>query len=457
MTELPDAWYLLLSSRLIPGVDGGYTVAALGRARQMVDARAEPVLLTVDPGTPEAHAEHRSEFVRRGMLDLPGRMRNLFDEAADAHGGAAAWLRDAAIPGDADPALDYRKVTDAAGRPVVSLPVIVGDPDWHLTTAPIVVRDADGGVAGVVDGFGALYRAWLETVVARLRAEIDRPVVVVCESRQLGELLAGWSDPDVRLIHAIHTIHLEPPFTADAPLNPLWSRWFEVADRFDAVLWPTPSQRADVIDRFGDSVVHRVAAHGVPSVASVVPPSQRVAGRVVVLGRLAPGKRVDLAIRAFAAAAVPGASLDVYGDGPERVALQGLIDDLGVGGSVVLRGSTEDPGAVLDAASVYLSTSAFEGQGLALAEALAHGTPAIAFDIRYGPRDMLAGGGGVLVPDGELAALSAALTAVLTEDALRSRLAAEAVAASAALTPDRAMAALASVVRDVLDRPSRRA
>jgi glycosyltransferase involved in cell wall biosynthesis len=70
---------------------------------------------------------------------------------------------------------------------------------------------------------------------------------------------------------------------------------------------------------------------------------------------------------------------------------------------------------------------------------------------------MLAGGGGVLVPDGDLGALSAALNAVLTDDELRERLAAEAVAAAAALTPQRAMAALREIVADVLERPSRRA
>ena len=37
-------------------------------------------------------------------------MRNLFDEAADPRGGAAAWLRAAAHPGDRDPALEYRAV-----------------------------------------------------------------------------------------------------------------------------------------------------------------------------------------------------------------------------------------------------------------------------------------------------------------------------------------------------------
>lgn len=463
MSEFPDAEYLILSSRLIPDRDGGYALATLARARQMAAAGVHgglgPLLLTLDPGTPAEHAQHRAAFAGRDLVVDPSRMRNLFDEAAAPHGGAAAWLRAAADPGEPDPALEYRVIADAAARPVVGLPVIAGDPDWHVTSAPVAVYDERGAVAGIVEGFGALYRAWLEHVVDELRAgDADRPVVVVCESRQLGELLAGWDDPALRLVHAIHTIHLEPPFTPDAPLNPLWSRWFSLAERFDAVLWPTDSQRSDVEDRFGSSPVHVVVPHAVGAAASVTPLADRVPGRVVMLNRLAPGKRVDHAIRAFARVVreVPGAALDVYGEGAERAALQGLIDGLGLDAHVVLRGLTEDPGRELDAASVFLSTSAFEGQGLSIAEALVHGCPVVAYDVRYGPRDLLADGGGMLVPDADLDALAAALVQLLTDVELRARLTAEAVAAARAVHPEHAMAALAQAVDDVLARPSRR-
>lgn len=463
MSEFPDAEYLVLSSRLIPDRDGGYTLATLARARQMAAAGVHegrgPLLLTLDPGTPEEHARHRAVFAGRDLVLHPDRMRNLFDEAAAPHGGAAAWIRAAAEPGAPDPALEYRRVTDTEGRPVLGLPVIAGDPDWHVTTAPVAAYDERGHVAGVLEGFGALYRAWLAYVVAQLRAgDADRPVVVICESRQLGELLAGWDDPALRLVHAIHTIHLEPPFTPDAPTNPLWSRWFSLAERFDAVLWPTTTQRADVQDRFGASPVHVVVPHAVPSAASVTPLSDRVPGRVVMLNRLAPGKRVDHAIRAFAAvvAEVPGATLDVFGEGAEHASLQALIDELGLDAHVALRGLTEDPGRELDAASVFLSTSAFEGQGLSIAEALAHGCPVVAYDVRYGPRDLLASGGGVLVPDADIDALAGALVEVLGDVERRARLSAEAVVAARAVDPAHAMTSLAQAVHDVLGRPSRR-
>ncbi|MFB8387601.1 glycosyltransferase [Microbacterium sp. NPDC055910] len=463
MTEFPDAEYVILSSRLIPDMDGGYTLATLARARQMAAAGVHegrgPLLLTVDPGSARDHARHRAAFDGRDLIVAAERMRNLFDEAAEPGGGAASWLREAVRAGARDPALEYRTVTDGEGRAVVSLPVISGDPDWHISTAPVVVHDASGGEVGVLDGFGALYRAWLAHVVANLRAASPaRAVVVICESRQLGELLAGWDDPDVRLLHTIHTVHLEPPYTPDAPVNALWARWFTLAERFDAVLWPTHAQRADVAERFGGSGVHVVVPHGVPAAASVRPGSERVPGRVIMLNRLAAGKRVDHAVRAFPRVVerVPDAHLDVYGDGPERERLQALIDELGLVAHVVLRGPTDDPGRALRAASAYLSTSAYEGQGLSIVEALADGCPVVSYDAPYGPRELLGRGGGLLVPDGDIDALADAIVRVLADPELHHRLAVEGAQSARAVDPEHAMAALARAARDVLSVPSRR-
>lgn len=451
--DFPDAWYLILSSRLIPDLDGGYTISTLARAGQMAEAGAAPLLLTVDPGTVDAHAAHRATFVERGVAAASGMFRNLFDEAVAPDGGAAAWVRQAAREGEADPAFAYRSVAGGA----IELPQ-VADPDWHLTTAPIVIRDAAGEPVGVIDGFGALYRAWLTSLASGLRAENDRPIVVICESRQLGELIVGWGDDRVRILHTVHTIHLEPPYQADSDLNALWRRWFEISPRFDAVLWPTAYQRDDVRDRFGAVANDLVAPHAVVGPEVSVPSIDRDAGRVVVLGRLAPGKRLGHAIRAFArvSAEVPGARLELWGEGAQRADLEALVAELGLDQVVTLPGLTTDPGAVLDRAAVYLTTSAFEGQGLALAEALAHGTPVVAYDIRYGPRDMLAGGGGILVPDGDEDALVDALRRVLTDAALRERLSTEALDAATTLSPARAMQTLAAACAEALSRDRRR-
>lgn len=454
---LPDADYLVLSSRLIPGLDGGYTIATLARARMLAAAGvgdgAGPELLTFDPGTAADHAEHRRVFTERGALSDPGRMRNLFDEAVAPEGGAAAWLRetaDAAVV--ADPDVEYRVLRDVEGRPFAALPVIPGNPDWHLTDEPVLVYDAAGAVAGALHGFRGLYRAWLDHVVA---ASGDRRVVVICESRQLGELIADWDDPRVRIVHTIHTMHVEAPYTPDATMNTLWTRWFRLADRFDAVVWPTATQRDDVVARFGASANHVVVPNPIAPVTARA--DLREDGLVVVLGRLAPGKRIDHAIRAFLAADVAGTRLEIWGTGPEQERLAALIAQLDAGDRVVLAGYADDPATVLDRASLLLTSTAFEGQPLGVVEALLHGTPVVSYDVRYGIRDVLGAGGGVLVPAGDEGALATALRDLLTDADRLAVLRAEAPSVAAAWSPERSLAALTGVVAEVSARPSRRA
>ncbi|WP_136036401.1 glycosyltransferase [Microbacterium sp. K35] len=454
---LPDADYLVLSSRLIPGLDGGYTIATLARARMLAAAGvgdgAGPELLTFDPGTAADHAEHRRVFTERGALSDPGRMRNLFDEAVAPEGGAAAWLREAADAAVvADPDVEYRVLRDVEGRPFAALPVIPGNPDWHLTDEPVLVYDAAGAVAGALHGFRGLYRAWLDHVVA---ASGDRRVVVICESRQLGELIADWDDPRVRIVHTIHTMHVEAPYTPDATMNTLWTRWFRLADRFDAVVWPTATQRDDVVARFGASANHVVVPNPIAPVTARA--DLREDGLVVVLGRLAPGKRIDHAIRAFLAADVAGTRLEIWGTGPEQEQLAALIAQLDAGDRVVLGGYADDPATVLDRASLLLTSTAFEGQPLGVVEALLHGTPVVSYDVRYGIRDVLGAGGGVLVPAGDEGALATALRDLLTDADRLAVLRAEAPSVAAAWSPERSLAALTGVIAEVSARPSRRA
>ncbi len=454
--DLPDAEYLVLSSRLIPGLDGGYTIATLARARMLAAAGAGggagPQLLTFDPGTIADHAEHRRVFAERGALTDPGRLRNLFDEAVAPQGGAAAWLRDAADAAvTADPDGEYRVLADPAGRPFAALPVIPGNPDWHLTDEPVLVYDESGAVVGALHGFRGLYGAWLAHITAALG---ERPIVVICESRQLGELIADWRDPRVRILHPIHTMHVEAPYTPDAGLNTLWTRWFRLADRFDAVIWPTATQRDDVVARFGEAANHVVVPNPIAPVERR--DDLREEGLVVVLGRLAAGKRIDHSIRAFVEADVPGSRMEIWGTGAEQERLAALIAELDAADRVHLCGYTDDPATVLDRASVLVTSTAFEGQPLGIVEALLHGTPVVSYDVRYGIRDVLGAGGGVLVPAGDIGALGAALRELLTDPGRLAALRVEAPAVAAAWSPERSADALVATIAAVVQAPSRR-
>jgi glycosyltransferase involved in cell wall biosynthesis len=101
--------------------------------------------------------------------------------------------------------------------------------------------------------------------------------------------------------------------------------------------------------------------------------------RVVVLARLIPDKRVHLAIEATAS--LPGVSLVVAGDGPERPRLEQLARALAPG-RVQFLGQIARPEALalLASSAVLVHPSAIEAAPTAILEALALSTPVVACD-----------------------------------------------------------------------------
>lgn len=455
--SLPDADYLLVGSRVALGLDGGFAVAVPSRLRLLASAGApDPLLLSVDGGTPDDHSAQRRAFVDAGLLDSTASARNLFDDiVADP-----SWLFAAGEPyTDGSFQGEQRVIVDASGSAIVSLPVLRDNPTWHLTDAPLVVHAPDGD--RVLRGFRSLYAAWLTHLADERRAEAgdpDRLLVVIFESRQIGETLVDWDDPRVRLVHTVHNSHLpEPHDDPEAPVVGLWQRWLSAFDRYDAVLWPTAAQRDEVAARFGDPGTFHVVPNTIELGPTPPDAASRDPHRVVMLNRLAPQKRVDLAIRAWqrVAEVVPEARLDVYGDGPLRDELQGLIDELGVAASVTLHGATDQRDAIFDRAALFVTSTAFEGQGLSIAEALARGLPVVSFDARYGPREAIADAG-IVVPAGDVEAFADAIIELLRDDDRRAELASRARGAAAAFTADEVRPALVAALRAAVDRPSRR-
>jgi len=451
---------VLLGSRVALGLDGGFAVAVPTRLRLLASAGApDPLQLSVDGGTPEAHADQRRAFVEAGLLDRVESARNLFDDIVADPSWLFAAGEPAASLAEAASSTERRIVADGSGRPIVSLPVFRDDPTWHLSDAPIIVH-APGGDR-VLRGFRSLYVAWLTHLAEQRRVatgDPDRILVVVFESRQIGEAMVDWDDPRVRLVHTVHNSHLPAPHDdPDAPVAGMWQRWLSTLDRYDAVLWPTAAQRDEVAARWGDPGTFHVVPNTIELGAEPPSAASRDPHRVVMLNRLAPQKRVDLAIRAWAqvSAAVPDARLDVYGDGPLRDELQGLIDELGLAASVTLHGTTADRDTIFDRAALFVTSTAFEGQGLSIAEALARGLPVVSFDARYGPREAIADAG-IVVPPADVEGFAGAIIELLRDDERRADLSSRARVAAAAFTADAVRPALVAALRSAVASPSRR-
>jgi glycosyltransferase involved in cell wall biosynthesis len=94
--------------------------------------------------------------------------------------------------------------------------------------------------------------------------------------------------------------------------------------------------------------------------------------RIGALGRLDPQKGFDLLVRAFRAAALPGTTLEIFGDGPQRAELEALA---GGDPAIVFHGHAPDPVAAMAAVDAIAMPSRREPYGLVALEALAAGRP----------------------------------------------------------------------------------
>jgi glycosyltransferase involved in cell wall biosynthesis len=174
---------------------------------------------------------------------------------------------------------------------------------------------------------------------------------------------------------------------------------------------------------------------------------------LAAVGRLVPQKGFDLLLPAFAriAATHPAWKLVIWGEGPERERLEALRSRLGLEGRVEFPGVTERAGGWIETTDVFVLSSRYEGWGIVLLEAMAAGLPVVSFDCNFGPADMITNEtDGLLVPNGDVEALAAALSRMLGDADLRRRLGDAAAASARRFESGPVMARWDEVVREAL-------
>ena len=149
--------------------------------------------------------------------------------------------------------------------------------------------------------------------------------------------------------------------------------------------------------------------------------------RILFAGRLVPYKGCQDAIRAIALLrpAWPDIGLDIVGDGFHRPALEALVQELGLEGSVTFHGwqETEALDASYRRATIIIVPSHEEAFGIVAIEAMAAGTPVIASSIPTFASYIDHGSTGMLAAPGDPVDLARQLDRLLHDAELRSTLA----------------------------------
>jgi glycosyltransferase involved in cell wall biosynthesis len=181
---------------------------------------------------------------------------------------------------------------------------------------------------------------------------------------------------------------------------------------------------------------------------------------VLFLSRLDPKKGLETLLDAFSAMRRISRDtvLVIAGSGDERyeAVLRLHASRLALDGELIWTGflQGEEKRSALAAADIFVLPSESENFGIALVEALAAGKACIATEGVAVAREMQQADAGLVVPCGDAAALTVALTQLVDDDDLRSRLSMNAARLAAERYSLSAMGtSLARVYRDILGQP----
>ena len=187
------------------------------------------------------------------------------------------------------------------------------------------------------------------------------------------------------------------------------------------------STKEDMVHRGLDPELISVIPNGI-DVDFFTPAPETRAERptLVFLGRLKRYKRVDLVIDAVRALADQGLDVDllIAGEGDQLERLERRVHRLGLQDRVQILGFLDESAKLdlLRRAWIHVLTSSKEGWGISNLEAAACATPSVVSDAPGLRESVLDGQTGLLVPHGNVGALSEALGALLRDSGLRERM-----------------------------------
>lgn len=165
--------------------------------------------------------------------------------------------------------------------------------------------------------------------------------------------------------------------------------------------------------------------------------------RLLSVGRLSYQKNYECSIGAFSriVKSFPQWDLTIIGDGELRGALESMIASASLSGRVTLPGTVADPSEHYAAAHLFYLSSRWEGFPNALAEAQAHGLPAVGFAECAGVNELILDGqnGNLAKGNGDSESLANAFSALMTDNELRLQMGSMSRRTITSFTPEQIM------------------
>ena len=177
---------------------------------------------------------------------------------------------------------------------------------------------------------------------------------------------------------------------------------------------------------------------------------------IACVGRLTSQKGFDCALQIFSIIhkRKPLAKMHIVGEGPDRKALGVLAHSLHIEDDITFISKIEDLTEIWQSADILLFPSRYEGFPNVLAEAMAHGLPAVSFNCLTGPSDLINHGeNGYLVDVGDVICASELTVRLLEHHDLRNQLGSRAMNVAVKFSPNVIGDKWSSLIQRVSSKP----
>jgi glycosyltransferase involved in cell wall biosynthesis len=193
-----------------------------------------------------------------------------------------------------------------------------------------------------------------------------------------------------------------------------------------------------------------------PAQGQAAPGEESTTQVLLSVGRLSFQKNQVALLQAFArvASEFPEWRLDIAGEGEHRAEVEVEVDRLGLSGRVRLLGAVKDVSSLYRTSHLFCLSSRWEGFPNALAEALAHGLPAVGYGGCCGINELIEPGRNGLLAAGNdnVDTLADALRQLMADAPARREMGATAVETMQAYTPAAVFDRWEKVLTDVAQR-----
>ena len=298
------------------------------------------------------------------------------------------------------------------------LPALLRAPGLVMSLVPVLLRPDAPFVLGAVPALArylrharpdAMLSALNYTNITALLAQrvsgVDTPTVISVHNHLTASLVHA-TKPRIKVVHR------------------LMQRYSPLADGVVAVSGGLADDLARVVGlpRAAITTIHNpVVTPAIARGARIASPhswfSESAPPVIVGAGKLKPQKDFPTLVRAFARVRRERAvRLIILGDGSGRTKLLNLARELDVAEDFEMPGFVANPFAYMARASAFVLSSAWEGFGNVLVEAMACGCPVVSTNCPSGPAEILDHGRyGPLVPVGDDRALAHAINFIIDQ------------------------------------------